>query len=159
MIKLINKELLNKVSAEAKCNERLRKNYNFHKDLNEPMHRLLNGVEPGTYIQPHRHKNPDKEEIFLVLRGELLVVLFEEDGTIREHHLVAPQKGVYGMEIAAGVWHTVVSLAPQTMIYEIKEGPYLPMSDHNLAKWAPSPQQKDEAQSYINELVSKTIGF
>ena len=70
MMKLITEELLDTVTSRAKENSRLRMNYNFHASMDAPIHRLLNALEPGTYLPPHRHT--DKEETYLVLRGSLL---------------------------------------------------------------------------------------
>ena len=65
-MKLITEELLDTVTSQAKENSRLRMNYNFHASMDAPIHRLLNALEPGTYLPPHRHT--DKEETYLVLR-------------------------------------------------------------------------------------------
>ena len=54
MMKLISEELLDSVSQEARESSRLRMNYNFHESLDAPIHRLLNALEPGTYLPPHR---------------------------------------------------------------------------------------------------------
>ena len=45
---LIDDNLLNKVSEQAKANPRLRMNYNLHDSLDAPAQRLINAVEPGT---------------------------------------------------------------------------------------------------------------
>lgn len=55
MMKLISEELLDSVSQEARESSRLRMNYNFHESLDAPIQRLLNALEPGTYLPPHRH--------------------------------------------------------------------------------------------------------
>ena len=81
-MKLITDSLLNNVSGQAKENPRLRMNYNFHESMDAPIHRMLNALEPDTYLPPHRHKNPDKEEIYIVLRGSLLAILFDEEGNV-----------------------------------------------------------------------------
>ena len=75
MMKLITEELLDTVTSQAKENSRLRMNYNFHASMDAPIHRLLNALEPGTYLPPHRHT--DKEETYLVLRGSLLAFFYE----------------------------------------------------------------------------------
>ena len=54
-MKLITEELLDTVTSQAKENSRLRMNYNFHASMDAPIHRLLNALEPGTYLPPHRH--------------------------------------------------------------------------------------------------------
>ena len=64
---IIDEQLLNEVSAQAKASPRLRMNYNFHQLLDEKCHRMLNSVKPGTDIPIHRH--PTKDESFVVLRG------------------------------------------------------------------------------------------
>ena len=103
MVKIISEELLNKVSKQAQENERLRMNYNFHESMDAPIHRLLNALEPGTYLPPHRHSNPDKEEIYLVLRGKLYAFFFDNDGHVTEKILLSPSEGKYGIEIPPGV--------------------------------------------------------
>ena len=62
-MKLISEELLDGVTRAAQENSRLRMNYNFHESLDAPIHRLLNALEPGTYLPPHRHS--DKEETYV----------------------------------------------------------------------------------------------
>ena len=57
MIAIINKAQLFKVIAEAQDSNRKRKNFNFHKTFDDPINRMLNAIEPGSYIQPHKHEN------------------------------------------------------------------------------------------------------
>jgi cupin fold WbuC family metalloprotein len=112
-------------------------NHNFHDDLADPINRMLNAFEPGTYVQPHRHENPDKREVFIVLRGCLVVVFFDDSGTPTDFVLLDREKGNFAVEIPVGAWHTVIALEPGTVVYEVKDGPYLPMSDKNFSTWAP----------------------
>ena len=64
---VIDKKLLDEVSAQAKNSPRLRMNFNFHQSLDEKCHRFLNAVEPGTEVPIHKH--PTKDETFVILRG------------------------------------------------------------------------------------------
>ncbi|WP_297090725.1 WbuC family cupin fold metalloprotein [uncultured Draconibacterium sp.] len=136
MIKKINKAILEQISKEAGESGRLRKNYNYHPDFNDPINRMLNAVEPGSYVQPHKHENPDKREVFLLLEGKLLVVFFTNEGVISDH-LILDKKQHFGVEIPPATWHTIISLESGTVVYEIKDGPYLPADDKNFAAWAP----------------------
>ena len=63
----IDLSLLNQVSKIAVDSTRKRKNFNFHQ-LEDPVQRFLNAIEPGSYIQPHRHKEPLRDEAFIILR-------------------------------------------------------------------------------------------
>jgi len=86
MIK-INEEFIEITSAKAKTSKRRRMNYNFHKEDSATLQRMLNAMEPDTYIQPHKHEDPDKVEAFFALRGRILVVEFDDEGNISDHIL------------------------------------------------------------------------
>ncbi|MDR1886982.1 MAG: WbuC family cupin fold metalloprotein [Prevotellaceae bacterium] len=149
-MKIIDKALLDSVSAQAVKSPRLRMNYNFHLHTDEPLNRLLNAMEPGSYFPPHRHKNPDKEEIFLVLRGSVLILIFDDDGFVASVTEISPKKEVYGMEIEAGVWHSLIVLEPDTVVYEVKRGPYVPLTPDNIAPWAPDPADRNQVNEFLS---------
>ena len=119
-IKVITEELLNTISEHAKEDNRLRMNYNFHNSLDDRVHRLLNALEPGTFIPPHRHKNPEKDETYVLLRGSLIVVFYDDDGNVAKKIELKPNKGLYGLEIPAGTWHSIIVLESNTVIFELK---------------------------------------
>lgn len=151
----INTELLDGVSSKAKTAPRKRMNYNFHKEMSDPLHRMINALEPGTYVRPHKHENPDKMESFVVLRGKVLVITFNEDGDIVHRSILDPNIGKYGVEIAPRIFHTIISLEPGSAVYEVKNGPYTPVDDKNFATWAPS-EGDPEAVNYMTSLLEKT---
>ena len=122
-MKIINQELLEKVSAEAKVSPRLRMNYNFHQSLDEKCHRFLNAVEPGTVVPIHKH--PTKDETFVILRGKVKVTTHNDDGSIIESVVLCAEEGRYGVDIPKGVWHTLESLESGSCIFECKEGPFV----------------------------------
>ena len=137
MLKIVSKELLDELSQKAAESSRKRKNYNIHEDLADPINRMLNAFEPGTYVQPHQHIEPDKREVFIILTGRLVLVTFDNKGIPAEFILLDHSKGTYAVEIPAGVWHTVISLESGTVVYEIKDDPYIQPLDKNFASWAP----------------------
>jgi len=123
-MKIIDKEFLDKVSEEAKTSPRLRMNYNFHKSLDDKCHRMLNAVEPGTEVPIHRH--PTKDESFVILRGKVRSITYNDNGSIIESVILCQEDGVYGVDIPKGVWHKLESLEPNSVIFECKEGPFVP---------------------------------
>lgn len=138
MIRYIDIALLDEVSAEASNSPRGRKNRNFHSDDGEPAHRLLNAIEPGSYIMPHRHLDPNKGETMVVLRGALGLVTFDDTGKVVETAKVSHGGTPMGMNIPSGTWHTVFALEPGTVFLEAKAGPYLPLTAEEKATWAPA---------------------
>ncbi len=153
MIK-IDQPLLNNVSQLAKESPRGRKNYNFHKTYEDTLQRLINAIEPYSYIQPHKHENPDKREVFTVLQGRLLVVEFDQEGTITDHCIIAPHEGTFGAEIPNRTFHSIFSLEPGTIVYEIKDGPYSPIDDKNFAPWAPK-EEETSTKEYIAGILNR----
>ncbi len=143
MQKIVSPELLDELSRKATGSLRKRINHNFHDDLADPINRMLNALEPGTYLQPHKHENPDKREVFIVLRGSLVVVFFDDSGNPTEFVLLDCEKGNYAVEIPVGAWHTLISLETGSVVYEVKDGPYQPLSDKNFAKWTPKEGDPD----------------
>ena len=154
-MKLIDAPLLDATTALAKQNPRLRMNYNFHKELSDPINRLINAVEPGTYVRPHRHRNPDKDESFLVLRGKIGVFTFDDAGRILEKRLLSPADGLYGADIPAGVWHGIVVLESGSVIYEVKAGPFAPLAPENLAPWSPAAEDTENVARFLDYLLQE----
>lgn len=120
---IIDKQLLDKVSEQAKNSPRLRINYNFHQSLDEKCHRFLNAIEPGTEVPIHKH--PTKDETFVILRGKVRVTTHKDDGSIIEDVVLCPEEGKYGVNIPKDVWHTIEALEPNSVIFETKEGPFV----------------------------------
>jgi len=149
---IINDDLINPVMDKAKTSPRRRMNHNFHPQLDDPLQRMLNCLEPGTYIPPHKHENPDKSEAFILLKGKLLVLEFDNDGQVTAHALLEAGSGTYGAEIAPRVFHCIIALEPGTVVYEVKNGPYSPIDDKNFASWA--PKEGDEGcRMYLENLA------
>ena len=121
---VIDKDLLDKVSEQAKASPRLRMNYNFHQSLDELCHRMVNGVEPGTEVPIHRH--PTKDESFVILRGKVRSTTYNDDGSVIDSVVLCAEDGVYGVNIPKGVWHKLEAIEPNSVIFECKEGPFVP---------------------------------
>lgn len=149
---VIDQSRLDQLTAEARQNSRRRKNYNLHPTDAFVAHRLFNAMEPGSYIRPHRHLDPVKDETFVIIRGRLGVIMFDDDGKVIGTSLLAPGETV-AADIPHGCWHTAVSLAPGTIFFEAKAGPYLPISGAELPSWAPT-DGTPEAAAYLDALVS-----
>jgi cupin fold WbuC family metalloprotein len=153
MIKIDN-QLLDATSARAKTTPRRRMNYNFHTEFSDTLQRMLNAMEPLSYIQPHKHENPDKREVFMALRGRFVVVEFNELGNITDHILLDPLNGNFGAEIPERTYHTIIALDPDTVAYECKDGPYTPIDDKNFAPWAPK-EGSENVEDYLSGLFEQ----
>ena len=91
-------------------------------------------MQIDSYIAPHRHLDPAKDETFVVLRGLMGLLIFDAEGCIVERIKVgaggtAEREAdvVFGVDIPAGTWHTSFALVPSTVILEARAGPYQPL--------------------------------
>jgi cupin fold WbuC family metalloprotein len=152
-IRLIDTALLDEVSAEARNSPRGRRNRNFHRDDAQPANRLLNAIEPGSYVMPHRHLDPNKDETMVVLRGRLGLVEFDDGGGVAATRVLGPGLDALGVDIPHGTWHTVFALEPGTVFFEAKAGPYLPLTRDEKPLWAPA-EGTPEVAAYQARLVA-----
>lgn len=154
MLQRISQHTLSDLSGQAKNSPRLRKNLNFHAHNEAACHRLLNALEPGTYVQPHCHLSPDKEETLIVLAGRIGVLIFHADGSVAEHFVLSPNENDFGVTIPSTVFHSMVALESGSVFFEAKAGPYVPIADAEKARWAPA-----ETDPGSSEYLKKMLAF
>ena len=139
------------LSAAARDAPRRRINRNFHPADSHPAHRFLNAVEPGSYIRPHRHTGPLKDETFVALRGAFGVVIFGENGDVARTAVIRAGSDAVGAHVPAGVFHSLVALEPGSVFFEVKAGPYDAKTDKQWGAWAPA-ESDPAAASYAAQL-------
>jgi cupin fold WbuC family metalloprotein len=136
----LDQALFDAVAAEARHSPRLRRNHNLHAE-SDLVQRFLNVLQPGTYVRPHRHLRPTPGagfECFVVLQGALGLLLLDERGEVCDQVRLEAGGAVRGVELEAGRFHTLVALLPDTVMFEIKQGPYQPASDKDFLMASPA---------------------
>ena len=149
----IDLELIQRKVCDARRSTRGREIHTFHEGDADPLQRMLNALQPGSYIRPHRHLDPPKSESLVLLQGMLGYVSFRDDGSPDEDSflLIDGARDVYGCDIRPSVWHTIFALVPDTVIFEVKPGPYSPANDKDFAPWAPQ-EYSPPASAYLAEI-------
>jgi cupin fold WbuC family metalloprotein len=144
-------ECFAQLTAAARESARRRKNLDFHEVAAHPAQRLLNAVEPESYIRPHRHLDRSKDETFVVLRGAFGLVLFDAAGNVIDARVLRPDADFVGAHVPAGMFHCLVSLAPGSVFFEAKAGPYDAATDKDWPTWAPAEDDAGAA-GYLQRL-------
>lgn len=127
----ITQALLDKLTEEAKKNPRLRMNYDLRNSADDQSQRMLNAIEPGSPLPIHRHQKTS--ETVVCLRGHLVEEYYDElERICTEAIELSPNGPVIALNIPAGQWHTVRSLESGTVILEMKNGPYEPISPEDI---------------------------
>ncbi|MEO0409055.1 MAG: WbuC family cupin fold metalloprotein [Cyanobacteria bacterium P01_A01_bin.135] len=132
--KLLTQALIHETAQAASDSPRHRKNYNFHA-LEERVQRFINAMQPGTYVRPHcHHRDPEVSgfEFFLVLQGEVGILIFNQRGQVIRQYRVSGDGPLRAIELPEGTYHTLVALTPNTAMLEIKEGPYNAQTDKDF---------------------------
>jgi cupin fold WbuC family metalloprotein len=150
-MKVVTLKLLHQLTEFARTSPRLRKNHNLHTSDESRCHRLFNAIEPASYVRPHRHLDPEKDEAFILISGRLGIILFSDTGSVTETVILSHQGGILAADVPSGVFHTAVSLEPGTVFFEAKAGPYLPLNSSETAPWAP-PEGDVGAVQYLKQL-------
>lgn len=122
---IINNDLLDEITVKAEESPRLRMNFNLHESLDAKAQRLINVLLPGTALPIHRHRHT--AETYILLRGKMFVVFYNDLGAQIERYLLDSTIGNYGVQIPAGQWHGIEVVEPSA-IFEVKDGPYIPLS-------------------------------
>ena len=152
-VKRIQTEALASLSHDAAGSPRRRCNLNLHPELADPVQRLLIAIEPGSYVRPHRHGQPAKWELFVILAGRLAVLVFDAEGRVLERDELAAGGATRIAEIPPGAWHSVAALEPGTVLFEVKPGPYAPLADKDFAAWAPA--EGDAGAAALAERIAR----
>lgn len=126
---IISNQIIDNLIAEAKASPRLRKNYNLHASTSDSVQRMFNAIEPGTIVPIHRHKSVN--ETMILLRGKMKVIEYDENYSPTST-ILDINSGNIGVHIKSCVWHTVEVLEEGTVVFEVKEGPYQPLSEDDI---------------------------
>ena len=145
--RFLDQTLFAQLAAEALASPRQRQHHNLHA-MSEPCHRMVVGLQPGSYIPPHRHLAEDKAETLLALQGCFGVLIFSQTGEVLERRLLQAGGECAGVDLPPGVFHALLVLAADSVLFECKAGPYRPITAAELAPWAPA-EGAPEVPAYL----------
>ena len=126
----ITRELLDSLTAQAKESPRLRMNMDLRNSSADTSQRMLNAIEPGSVVPIHRHRATS--ETLVVLRGRVVEEFYSSSGVLEDVCEVSAGGEVCALNIPAGTWHTLKALESGTVILEMKDGGYEPISEDDI---------------------------
>jgi len=141
--------------ATACETQRLRTNYNIHDSASDPVQRLFIAAGLSSYFRPHLHLG--KSEFAIVIRGFFDVLVLDDAGVVTERISVGPDKNIVAFEITAGVYHTWIPRAKQSVFFEVKQGPYDSATSLLFAPWSPE-EGSTQVKEYQEKLLAACVG-
>ena len=130
---VITQAILDQLTEQAKASPRLRMNFDLRNGDSDQSQRMLNAIEPGSELPIHRHQKTS--ETVVCLRGKLVWEFYDElERICMERIELSPNGQVVALNVPAGQWHTVKALEPGSIILEMKDGAYEPLSEVDILR-------------------------
>ncbi|RXH36383.1 WbuC family cupin fold metalloprotein [Bradyrhizobium zhanjiangense] len=135
----------------AAGNPRLRSRLCTHPDPSSGLHEMLIVHHREAYVRPHKHFG--KPESFHLIEGTAQVVIFEDDGRIRDVLEMAP----YGhgalcyYRMPEKVFHSILITSEWLVFHETTAGPFDPARTA-FPDWAPDGSDAVAVQDYVTSL-------
>jgi cupin fold WbuC family metalloprotein len=140
---LLSNVLMSTLGADAEKSVRGRKNLNIHSSHQDFCQRFINAIRIASYIRSHRHTVSGKRELLVALKGSFSLLTFDEHGNFIDNVCFGSEKYAgsscpnIGLEIPPDVWHTVIASEENSILLEVKEGPFIASEAKEFASWAP----------------------
>lgn len=125
---LITTSILDSLTAKAKASPRLRMNLDLRNSPEDQSQRMLNALEPGTVMPIHRHRG--SSETVVCLRGHFEEYFYDDSGNLVETIDMRP--GGIILNVPIGQWHSLRSLESGTVLFECKDGKYVPLGEEDV---------------------------
>lgn len=127
----ITQTILDDLTTKAKASPRLRMNQDLRNCEEDTSQRMLNAIEPGSVVPIHRHQK--SSETVVCLRGRVVEEYYDElERICTEAIELTPNGQTVALNIPAGQWHTIRSLESGSVILEMKDGKFEPLSDVDI---------------------------
>jgi cupin fold WbuC family metalloprotein len=142
---------LDTLLREAKASPRRRSHLLLHHGHDDQVQRLAIALRRGTYVRPHVHSA--QWEMLVLLRGAADLLFFDASGKLSERHALAPDRTSV-IQIPPGQVHGAVALVDDSVVVEIKPGPY---RVNEFMDWAPEEGAADAA-ALVDWMSTAAIG-
>ena len=127
---IIDKKILDELTAQAKESPRLRMNMDLRNSAEDQSQRMLNALEPGTVMPIHRHHA--SSETVVILRGKIEWIFYDEQGVETERVVLDADGEPRMLNVERDRWHSLVCLEEGSVLYESKNGAYSPLQPDEI---------------------------
>lgn len=124
----------------------------IHRKQEAEVQRMINFLQPGTYIRPHKHPLQHATESIVLLQGSIRFFTFDDDGNRHTSRIIASNPFPGMIDIEPNVWHSFIVIEPDTILFECKKGPYNAETDKVFAEWSPS-EGSEQAEKWIESMT------
>jgi cupin fold WbuC family metalloprotein len=126
-----------------------------HPGVDDALHEMLIVLSRACCIPPHKHLG--KSESFHLVEGKLTVVIFTDEGKVREVIPMAPPGSgeMFFYRLSEALYHTVVPMSEFVVFHETTNGPFR-REDMQFAVWAPGEDApREDREAFVQELIQQ----
>ncbi len=151
-----NRDNINFLKQRASENPRGRARLCAHPGPNDSTHEMLVALTKNNCLRPHIH--PGKVESFHCIEGEMLVLLFRNDGSVLEAIPMGDLKSgkAFYYRHTISTYHTLIPLTDLVVFQEVTQGPFS-KDGTVLAPWAPAEGSDGKLQAYMDDLRARYL--
>jgi len=152
----LSEEAIEHGLSESRKSDRKRIILPIHREQDAQVQRMINFLQPGTYIRPHKHPLDHASEFLVLIQGSIRFYTFDENGAVltkNELH-AKPLSGI--IDIEPRVWHSFIVLEEDTILFECKMGPYNTETDKIFAEWSPE-EGSDDVKKWMENLTTNNL--
>lgn len=148
-VSFITQDDFSDLTQRASQSVRLRTHLLLHESPQDIVQRVVIGLARGTFIPPHFHELQHQWEHFHVLKGEVELLLFDNNGYLNKKTILGGRNGNIFVQIPPLIPHTLVCRTSTAIIMEIKEGPF----DERYAKVIPCWSHDEDYSKLSRESI------
>jgi cupin fold WbuC family metalloprotein len=149
-IQVIDRHQIEELATQATAVPRKRAHLLLHDGPTDPVQRLLIALQPNSYVRPHHHSR--QWEMLILQQGRGVLLIFDHNARLVDRIELSPTVSV--VQIPIGTRHGFVVLERNTVVMEIKPGPFLA---NEFAHW--SPEEGDaNARTFVEWSRNAALG-
>lgn len=130
---------------------------NVHPGVADALHEMFIAIKADSYIHPHKHLG--KSESFHLVHGAVDVVIFDDEGEIRQIVALAASGGKpFYYRLSAPLFHTLLVRSDLLIMHETTNGPFR-ANETVLASFAPAEGDAAATAAYRADLKRRVASF
>jgi cupin fold WbuC family metalloprotein len=117
----------------------------LHGSQQSDLHSMVIAMQNSKYILPHKHL---KSESYQIIDGEILIIFFEEDGSIKQFSHLDKANNIVVL-VEPNQYHSIIVLSKTAIFTETRVGPFEKKNDSFFPSWIESDNEQ-----YINNILN-----
>ena len=152
----INNDLVEQIIEEANQSQRHMARLLMHFDHEDPVQEMLIAMDRNCAVMPNR--SVGRSESLQVVQGELLLVIFDDNGNIVKRIEMGPAGSgkVFLYRLSSTPWHTMIPLTKMVVVHEALEGPFK-QSSEPLPDWVPG--DSESLKRFLEEIEKQAASI